>query len=270
MVESPPEQVRIARPPSPRGRAWGSASTRASSSSSWKSRAQARAGLLDQRAEDALVAGERAGVGRAAAAPGLRGARPSAPRRRRRARRSAPAPRRAARRRRRTPGTGRPSARRLARRQRGEPVARRRATAWLPVETTVWKPIPRREPSAFTATLPLCEIIATAPGSSGATESPQIGARDGDRDDAVAVRAADGQPARRGRLAQLALELPARLDLAEARGEHDRAAAAALAASAITPGPRPPGSRPRRRRPALAGRPRLARRGAPCTSSRAG
>ncbi len=42
----------------------------------------------------------------------------------------------------------------------------------------MWKRIPRREPSALTATLPLCEIIATPPGSSGATESPHIGARE--------------------------------------------------------------------------------------------
>ena len=46
----------------------------------------------------------------------------------------------------------------------------------LPVETTVWKPMPRCEPSALTATLPLCEISATGPAGSACTESPQIAA----------------------------------------------------------------------------------------------
>ena len=51
------------------------------------------------------------------------------------------------------------------------------STAWLPVETRVWKSIPRLEPIALTATLPLCETIATRPGRSLGTESPQSGAR---------------------------------------------------------------------------------------------
>ncbi len=51
------------------------------------------------------------------------------------------------------------------------------STAWLPLETRVWKRKPRRDPSALTATFPLCEIRATGPGSSGGAESPQSGAR---------------------------------------------------------------------------------------------
>ena len=50
--------------------------------------------------------------------------------------------------------------------------------AWFPLETTVWYRMPRREPRAFTARFPLWEINATGPGSSGATESPHIGARE--------------------------------------------------------------------------------------------
>ena len=52
------------------------------------------------------------------------------------------------------------------------------SAAWLPPEITVWYLIPRREPRALTARLPLWEISATGPGSSGATESPHIGARE--------------------------------------------------------------------------------------------
>ncbi len=50
-------------------------------------------------------------------------------------------------------------------------------TAWFPVEITVWKSIPRREPSALTATLPLWEISATPPAGSAWTESPHMPAR---------------------------------------------------------------------------------------------
>ncbi len=53
-------------------------------------------------------------------------------------------------------------------------------TVPLPVEITVWKRMPRREPSAFTATLPLWETSATPPAESaisGRSESPQIAER---------------------------------------------------------------------------------------------
>ena len=50
-------------------------------------------------------------------------------------------------------------------------------TVWLPVETTVCQRIPRREPRALTPTLPLWVTMATEPGSSGRTTSPQTIAR---------------------------------------------------------------------------------------------
>ena len=58
--------------------------------------------------------------------------------------------------------------------------------------------------------------------------SPQIAARARDRDDPVAVRAADREVVGERDLAQLGLERAAGLDLAEPGREHDRAAAAAL------------------------------------------
>ena len=51
------------------------------------------------------------------------------------------------------------------------------STAWLPLATTVWNRRPRRVASAFTATLPLCEISATAPGSRGVSASPHSAVR---------------------------------------------------------------------------------------------
>ena len=75
MLESPPEQVRIARPPSPRGRARGSARTRASSSSSWESRAQAPPASSIRARKTRWSPATRPGVGRRGARAGLRGAR---------------------------------------------------------------------------------------------------------------------------------------------------------------------------------------------------
>ena len=51
------------------------------------------------------------------------------------------------------------------------------STVWFPAETSVWKSMPRREPIALTARFPLCVIMATGPGRSSGTESPQSGAR---------------------------------------------------------------------------------------------
>ena len=137
-----------------------------------------RAGLLEQRAHDALVAGQGIGVGL---------------RRGRARRRAARLEHRDA------------DARARARLQRGAParavavvleVERDRAdtvrrtasaarksaassTALLPHETTVCSRRPRRAPSALTATLPLCDTSATGPGSAGATASPHSAQRSG-------------------------------------------------------------------------------------------
>ena len=53
------------------------------------------------------------------------------------------------------------------------------STAWLPHETTVCSRRPRREASAFTATLPPCEISATGPASRADTMSPHSAMRAG-------------------------------------------------------------------------------------------
>ena len=105
-----------------------------------------------------------------------------------------------------------------------------RATAWLPLATPCGSAGPRRVASALTATLPLCEISATAPGSRGASASPHSAAARVHRDDPVAVRAAHRQPVPRRRRDQRrpAAATPSG-DLREAGAEHDRAAAAARA-----------------------------------------
>ena len=98
-------------------------------------------------------------------------------------------------------------------------------TAPLPVEMTVWKLIPRRELSALTATLPLWEIIATGPAGQGLDRVAPDRRVVCERDDSVAVRPADGKRSVERGLAQLTLEFAPALDLAEAGGDHDRAAA---------------------------------------------
>ena len=86
--------------------------------------------------------------------------------------------------------------------------------------------MPRRDPSALTATLPLCEIIATPPAGSAATESPQSPRSRREVDDPVAVRPADRERGGAGGRDQPGLELAPRFDLAEARRDDDGAAAA--------------------------------------------
>ena len=101
--------------------------------------------------------------------------RPSAPPRRRRAPRRGQRSARGARRPRRTRGTARPSPRPSSSTSAASSVAAS-STAWLPTEATVWKRSPRRTASAFTATLPLCEISATRPAGRGTSTSPQSAA----------------------------------------------------------------------------------------------
>ena len=144
-------------------------------------------------------------------------------------------------------------------------------TAWLPVETSVCQPMPRREFSAFTATLPLWETIATGPAGTPAMASPHIGAPPADRGHAVAVGPQMGRRPGRGDLEELALELLAGLQLAEAGRDHDGATAARARSR---PGSRrkrrPPESRPRPRRPGREDRARSGRTVRPCTSVRLG
>ena len=85
--------------------------------------------------------------------------------------------------------------------------------------------MPRRELSAFTATLPLCEIIATGPAGSGWTASPQIAVLCANEMIPLPFGPQTGNARAERGLAQLALELAAALDLAEAGRDHDRAAA---------------------------------------------
>ena len=175
--ESPPEQVSTASPPSPRGRARGSASALASSSRSWKSSAQAapasstraRNTRWSPASEPVWAAAARAP---AADEPTLSTATPT-PRSAHSASASASfAPSSSDSRKRATERTpSRPAS------AASQSLAS--ATVWLPVETTVCQRIPRREPSAFTPTLPLWVTIATEPGSSAPTRSPQIAAREG-------------------------------------------------------------------------------------------
>ena len=79
----------------------------------------------------------------------------------------------------------------------------------------------------MTATLPLWEIIATPPGSSGATESPHIGAREPTATMPLPFGPHTRQPAGQRGLAELLLQPAPAFDLAEAGREHDRPAAAA-------------------------------------------
>ena len=144
--------------------------------------------LLEQRAEDALVAGERAGVGagrgraRARVAPAFSTATPM-PAASAALERGAPA---------RAVAVGlevEGDARTPSRSASAPRKSAASSTAWLPQDTTVCSPSPRREARALTATLPLCEITATGPGSRGADRvAPQRDAV-GQRDDPVAVRA---------------------------------------------------------------------------------
>ena len=202
------------------------------------------AALLEQRPEDALVAGDRARVRRG------RGARPPrdvpalSTRRARPRARSARAPRTSARRRRRPRGTARPTARRRARRPR-RGSRRRRAPPGCRTRRPCAGRSPRRDASALTATLPLCEITATGPGSHGAERvAPQRDAV-GQRDDPVAVRPAHRHLPRRRHEPRLQVAV---VRLREPGREHDRAAAAQRA-------------RARRRRRAR--RPRASRRRPP-------
>ena len=134
-----------------------------------------RAGLLDERAEHALVPGHGSGVRRRGTGAG--GGRAHLEHR------HAHAPLRAARQ-----GLAeqlpvavgleverdRPDL--VLLRQRLDPAGGVRVTAF-PQETTVCSRRPRRVASALTATLPLWDTSATRPGSSGRRASPQSAAR---------------------------------------------------------------------------------------------
>ena len=90
----------------------------------------------------------------------------------------------------------------------------------------MWQRMPRREPSALTATLPLWEIIATRPGLERRDRvAPHRGPR-ADRDDAVAVRAAERSP-------------PAERDLAQSRSSARPAAISPKPAESTTAPPQP-------------------------------
>ena len=177
MPESPPEQVRTARPPdSPRlGRARGSARTRAASRSPWGSRTQV-APASSTSARKARWSPATAPVCAAAASapardsptfstatPTLRSAQSASDS-------ASLAP---------SPSSSRNSAieRIPSLRARAASQSPASRMVWLPAETRVWKSIPRREPIALTARLPLWVIIPTGPGRSSGTESPQRGAR---------------------------------------------------------------------------------------------
>ena len=140
-----------------------------------------------------------------------------------------------------------------ARRRRARRAPRasrwRRQTAWLPVETTVCKPIPRREPSALTRDVAaLGDHRHRARARAAGTESPQIAARARDGDDPVAVRPADRQLVRASGLAQLGLERrgPPRPRRSRPRARPRRRSRARAPARTAAGDRRRPGSRRRR------------------------
>ena len=202
-----------------------------------------RAGLARERAEHPLVAGQRAGVGRGRGGADRR--RPDLQHRHadprvgaaRRAPRTAP----------RRPRRPRRAARRSARSGSVARWASQSAvltTVSFPDEIAVWRRSPRRVASALTTRLPLCEISPTCPGSIAVQRIAPQRRAGVERDEAVAVRAADGERVPEGRGAQLGLERgPGRRGerghgggggrdggrdagaLAEAGGEDDRSSA---------------------------------------------
>ena len=248
------------------------ASVLASSSSSWTSSRPHRAGLLDQAAEDPLVAGQRARCGRRPRAPRPASSRPSAPPPRRRRRRTRPA-RRTAADRRRPRGTARSrrrpsspaSERRDSRRPTGPPGCRSRSPCGSAARDA-W-------PSALTATLPLWEIERHRARARDGSErvAPQRGARV-HGDDPVAVGAAHRQRvAPRGGLDQLRrwqrrrpTATSAKPALNTTAPPHPRAPAWSIAAG--TPAA---GSPPRPRRRARAGRRATGTHGRPMHLGRA-
>ena len=174
MPESPPEQVSTARPAPGLTRARGSAIALASSSSSCGSPAQA-APASSTRARKTRWSPATAAVWAAAAAapaseePTFSTATPmpASPHAASASASRGPSP---------SPSRNIATERTSSAPARALSQSLASITAWLPVETTVWKRRPRRVPSALTATLPLWEIIATGPGSNGSTASPHIGA----------------------------------------------------------------------------------------------
>ena len=129
------------------------------------------------------------------------------------------APRPAWRRRRPPRGRARPSAR-PSRSATAASQSLASSTAWLPVETTVWKSMPRREPIALTARFPLCEIIATGAGLERPAPSRPRAAR-GPRPRSPRCRSARRAASRprAATSAQLALESPPAGGLAEPGGD---------------------------------------------------
>ena len=113
----------------------------------------------------------------------------------------------------------------LVARELGDPVGGV-DPAELPHDTTVWSRSPRLVASVLTATFPLCETSATRPGSSGRSASPQSATRSWSGTMPLPLGPQTGRPCRRAAASQLALELRALGDLAEA-GAVDHGAAAA-------------------------------------------
>ena len=223
--ESPPEHVRIARPPDARARA--AHRQRLGQLEQLVDVGRpGRARLLHQRAEDAVVAGHRAGV------RGRRG---------RAGRRGADLQHRDA-----DPGVG-ADGQRLAQpravalgldeqRDRAHALGSRArcstqsgvvTTASLPHEIAVCSRSPRRVASALTTRLPLCETSATWPGCGAASASPHSAARECSEISPSQFGPQTGsecRPRRRRATPPRARRPPERL--AEARAVHDRAAAA--------------------------------------------
>ena len=135
-------------------------------------------------------------------------------------------------------------------------------TAWLPHDTTVCRRRPRPAASALTATLPLCEISATGPGSRGTKASPHSAARACRATIPSQLGPHTGQVVAQRRQRAAAPRAPRRRRrLAEAGPVDHGAAAAARAGLFDRPRGRPRrGSRRRPRRPARAGRRRSVRR----------
>ena len=201
--ESPPEQVRIPSP-RPRGRAPRTASDLASSSRSWTSSAHA-APASRTSARNTRWSPASAPVWAAAAAaptadaPTFSTATPMPASAHAASASHSAAP---------SPASSTSSA---TERSSGSVASWASQSAVLttvsfPDEIAVWRRSPRRVASALTTRLPLCEISPTCPGSIAVERvPPERGARV-ERDEPVAVGAADGEGVAEGRGAELGLE----------------------------------------------------------------
>ena len=99
-------------------------------------------------------------------------------------------------------------------------------TASLPLEIAVCRRSPRRVASALTTRLPLWETSATWPGCGAASASPHSAARECSEISPSQFGPQTGSECRPAAASQLRLERGPAGRLAEARAEHDRAAAA--------------------------------------------